>query len=792
MFTEKIIKSGIIPALFLLFSGTATGQEIIGNSQLNISLQEVDNGLILSGIKENSHEILMGSSSIFSLNIYRISGNIDETINSATGWNEIDITNNGDNGIIVFSAPANSNLPDSLQVTFSIIVSEIHSHWDLSVSGLGNDYSLTNTIFPDFKLKVEENDYFFVPKYSGKAIPDPVENHIHYELNYPRGWSATLPFMAYYNNNYGVYLGFHDPDASVKSFFIHTEDNGLDFHADIIPPDKTIANNNWELPGVFELDIFHGDWYDASMIYKEWASSEAAYWPEMTEARTARQQEIGRIGIWGYYASDIGYPMEQTEQDMIDYTTFFPGVPTGIFWYKWNYQDFDDNYPDYFPEREGMIELVSHLQQDGLTTIMPYINGRLYDTDLPDYETNGYPYATKRTNGEIYSQDFNNNHFAVMCPTQSLWQDILADASKQLTGRIGCRAVYIDQVCAAGPTECMDTTHHHSLAGGHWWRDGYREMFRKIHDSIPHGRFIAVEGGTDYLVDEVDGFLTQGWTSDHLVPAFQAIYSGKIQFYGTLTWTNEYNNQAFYCKLSQAFANGIQPGKFSLWIVHDPNATFARPFIRQLAVMRYKLHRFLAFGEMLRPLMPEGEIPDITSTWYDYGEPLDVTISAIQTGTYQNPARDTIIVIFANASMTDTLDFSFNFDGESYGLSGNLDVQEITDTINYQPEMQNNIFTGQASLDPMRTVAYKICEHSVSCPENIDRTALFVYPNPAGNRVFIYSDKRNLYKLYNIHGQLVGGDIIRPGKNEINVSEYPPGTYIFKFKTGTSRKVVIK
>lgn len=668
-------------------------------------------GFTLSNIQKDGTNLLETSSKLFLLNITEISSGSSLYISSTTNWANIETTNNTTSCSITLSDASSINLPSTLSVTATIDTTGNQSQWDLSVSGLGTNHSLETIVFPELKLKAGGNDHFLLPKYSGKSIPEPFTANINYQLLYPRGWAATMQFLSYYNNDYGIYLGQHDPSASIKTFYVQTENNYLKFYTEIPAENKSITNNNWELPGVFELDLYSGDWYDAALIYKKWVYTYASYRPIMTPERINRQNNIGKMGIWGYFSSNTNYPMSSIQNDMTGFSNFFPGVPVGIHWYRWNYLIEDDNYPDYFPERSGMSNLVHDLQMSG-TTIMPYINGRLYDTDLPDFSTNGLPYATKRDNSSTnyYFQNFNGNHFAVMCPTQEPWKDTLADVADQITDRLSCNAIYIDQVCAASPAECMDTNHNHAIGGGHAWRDGYNDMFENIHSTIPSGKFITVEGATDYLVDEVDGFLTEGWTTDHLVPAFQAVYSGKVQLFGTKTGTSTYNMPYFYCALSQAFVNGIQPGRFSLWITEDPDATLARPFIRNLATMRYKLRNFLALGSLQRPIELSGNIPDITSTWYDFGTPVSVTISAIQRGIYKN--KDAVAIVFANASMTNTIDFSFSFNGADYGLYGAINMKQITETTNSVIFTSSNNFTNNVQISPMQTMAFLITKRN--------------------------------------------------------------------------------
>ena len=705
-----------LPFLVLFFCLTAPPARAydIGGNDLQITIEPVAQGLELAGIRKGGLALLAAPSSLFSLTLSRLSDQQSFTIRSTDGWATIHTGNDNNRFTAVFAGPADDNLPAGLRVTVTLDVSGVRSQWNLSVTGIGVAHSLLEVTYPELNIRAPGSDYFLLPKYSGVLIPDPVAGGIDRELLYPRGWSATMQFLAYYNATYGIYLGFHDPGASIKYFSLKATNGYLNFRGKIPAADKSIAGNDFHMDGPFELDLFTGDWFDAARIYQRWARQYAEYWPKMTPERKLRQAELGRIGIWGYYAADTNTSMASIKGAMSDFINFFQtdlDVPVGIHWYKWNFKDFDDDYPNYFPERDGMDTLISELQQSGNATIMPYINGRLYDTDLTgdwDYATRGRPSATKKANGGVYTQHFNGNTFAVMCPTQTDWQDILVDAAFQLTGRIGAGGIYLDQVAAASPVQCMDANHNHPLGGGHWWRDGYRDMFAKIRNSIAPGKFVIVEGGADYMADQVDGFLTDGWQANNLVPAFQAVYGGRVQLVGKATGTSRYHNQSFYCKLGQAFVQGVQPGRQSLWIVHDSDADLARPFVKRLATMRHKLSNFLAFGTMLKPLPVTGDIPLITSSWRDYGSPVDVTLPAIQTGLYRDEHTGDLAAVFVNTSMSDTLDFSFTLHGREFGCAGKLSLEKITTNQDGSPHEVDTTFTQNTQLAPMDAAAYII------------------------------------------------------------------------------------
>ncbi len=695
----------------------------VGRDQLNITLKKLEHGMEITGIKNGAEELLHRESELFSLNVKRVDGETTTEVFSSNAWSNIEVINNGNDAQFVFSQPTDANLPDSLMATATLKVAGAQSQWDLSVSGLGNYHSLMGAKVPHLLLKSNVNDHFFVPKYSGQLIHNPLANKIDRTMLYPRGWSTSMQFLAQYNNNNGVYLGFHDSNASTKNFIVKAENGALKFYGDIIIPNKTRSANDWELPGVFELDVFEGNWYDAAMIYKQWASEQAEYWPEMTKARIERQNKLGRIAVWGTFMEHGSTSLAAIEAEINEYTNYFGSIPVGLHWYQWNEVAFDSQYPDYFPERTGMNALIGRVQESGDAYIMPYINGRLYDTALSSYKTKGHLDATKSSADNVIVQKFKSNDyndtngiwregtwhtFAVMDPTQKSWQDRLIDASKQLTNRIGSSGIYLDQVAASRPTECMDPDHGHPLGGGHWWRDGYNEMLTKIHANIPPGKFVTVEGGNDYLANQVDGFLTGGWRSDNLVPAFQAVYSGRVQLIGKDTNASQYNSDLFYAKISQAFVTGVQLGRTSLYFVRDPNAAnTAAPFVKQLATMRYKLKEFLSFGSLLKPQNIHSNVPKyITSTWKDYGEEVNVTISAIQSSIYTNRDNSAVAMIFVNASMHESIEFSFDFDGSLYGLSGLVEVEQVTDEANETLQT----FPQAVTLEPLKAVAFIITQ----------------------------------------------------------------------------------
>lgn len=779
----------------ILLVGNLFGQEIIGNGALKITLEKLLDGAKVTSIKYNGSEVMDTSagSTLFTLDIS------SQFVTSFSGWDSVLVNNDGSHCEIILSQPKNSLLSDSLTVKVTIDVTGQQSDWDISINGL-LDNAINKIYFPYINILAPGSDYVLIPKYSGQLFKNPKASALSAKLTYPRGWASTMQFYAYYNDNYGIYLGTHDPTASLKNLIIkRNNNNGLLYENEIYAPDRNKVGNDYVLPGKFRFEIFSGDWYDAAQIYKKWASAEADYWPKDTEERLARQNEIGKIPVWCRY-----YDVEPADTLISKLTKFrsFYGVPIGFHWYNWNHSYYDDNYPVYFPERDGMDRVIDTMKQGGKIWFMPYINGRLFEKNLSIYNTLGRPNAAKKSSGSVYSSTYMGNNFANMCPTQSPWQNILVDAMDQVTNRIGTDAIYVDQVTAAGPLQCMDTNHGHTLGGGSFWRDGYNEMITKMHNTGPKNAFITTEGCNDYLANVVDGFLTDGWANNNMVPAFQAVYSGKVQLFGTRFWEANYNTPVFFSKFTHAFVSGIIPGRYYVWFTKDKGKSAV--FARQIATMRYKLIDFMAFGSMQKPIpLDRTNIPTITTTWKDYSRDVKVTISALQYSFWKNKEKDKALLLFGNASMTETLNFKIDLIGSDYGLNGKLRVQKITETEDGETVVEENSFSRDMTIKPLEVYALIITPDSVTAVDKYDSIINEYkleqnYPNPFNPTTIInfnipVSGITSLI-VYNVLGQKVAelvNEELDAGRHSVkfNGASLSSGLYFYRLQSNDFLKI---
>ena len=74
-----------------------------------------------------------------------------------------------------------------------------------------------------------------------------------------------MQFMAYYNEDGGLYLATHDKDAYLKSFEYYADREGICLELRVYTDGaKETYIMNFEIV----LGVFDGDWYDAAEIYR--------------------------------------------------------------------------------------------------------------------------------------------------------------------------------------------------------------------------------------------------------------------------------------------------------------------------------------------------------------------------------------------------------------------------------------------------------------------------------------------------------------------------------------------
>jgi len=572
----------------------------------------------------------------------------------------------------------------------------------LAVKNTSATWALTEITFPQVEFGAlggsAEDDTVVTSRGSGELRKAPLLNAYRFSGLYPSGWSS-MQFAAYYDPKGGAYFAAEDPYASTKDLQVETVSDrpALAMRVRWPAPDSGVPGNDWETPGHAALRLTGGHWFDAAQLYKVWARHSAKWWPA-DESRPDTPDWFKDVAMW---ACTGGAPSECVEK--VKKLAEYVDVPTAFHWYSWHKIPFDVEYPHYFPTKDGMAEGVKELQAAGVR-VMPYINGRLWDSANDDFKNEAIKYCTKSEKGEPYIEEYSSGaKLSPMCPTTPFWQHKVQEIVGRLTGpEVGVDSVYLDQIAAASPRLCYDKSHGHPLSGGHWWTtDGYWPMLTELRKQLTErapGKALTSECNAESYTNRLDGLLTWHFQYQDQIPLFAAVYGGKIQLFSRAYKGDD--QVAHRMKAGQSLVFGEQIGWLNPDLVLKNKET--GEFIREMARLRYELRDFLARGEMARPPRVEGDVPDVTADWAWSGE-WPITTSALQTGAWQ--ATDgRIAFLFVNVSEA-PVKAKWAFRSSDYGFPADarfvvVDLQEKT------PRNEGAAFARVLDLAPRSTTVF--------------------------------------------------------------------------------------
>ncbi|WCJ60633.1 DUF6259 domain-containing protein [Fontisphaera persica] len=549
---------------------------------------------------------------------------------------------------------------------------------ELEAAGQAEPWSLWTVRFPQLTVEgAGKGTQLLLPYGAGvlKELADPPFSPLHGD--YPGGW-VSMQMAACYDtqDGAGLYMGFHDPVGSTKRF--HAEPRAGNAQAAALSWEIPVPNmgqpaNRFQSPGPVVWQLFRGDWFDAALIYRQWVHQEARWFPPMgAEGRTDTPLWMRELCAWGM----TGGPPDKCVPEMLAFRAAL-GLPVGFHWYNWHQIPFDNDYPHYFPAKDGFVAGVRQLQEAGVA-VMPYINGRLWDTHdkgINDWQfsTVALPAAAKMQSGEPYLETYGSREtngqpvrLAVMCPTTKLWQEKVGNLVQKLFGECGVQAVYIDQVAAAAPVLCFDPAHGHPLGGGGWWNElGYWPMLNHLHAAkLPH-QILTTECNAEPFLRWFDGYLTWHWQYEGQVPLFPAVYGGAIQMFGRAYRGGPSKDLALRMKAAQQLCWGEQLGWLEPTLAREPQ-NFA--FFTNAVWLRWHLRRYFYAGQMARPPQLVGDIPTVTADWQWSGV-WPVSTPALMAGAWHLPAENKLVLLFANVSDS-PVPATIQYDLRAAGLTG--------------------------------------------------------------------------------------------------------------------------
>jgi hypothetical protein len=600
------------------------------------------------------------------------------TITAETGWQQVEVSRDDTSAPykLPFAAPTDARLKGvRVEVTLTPQKSESALAWDLHVGNDSSPWALWRVAFPQVVLKdLGKDGRVFAPVTAGVELADMWTKGGRKGGTYPGGWTC-MQYLAAYDRTHrtGLYLGVHDPYGSTKDIFAEGQPakHAVILRFDHPVPDMGKVGAGFDLPGEAKWQLLRGDWFEAAQIYRAWVSQKAKWWPDLgPEGREDTPKWMRELPAWAM----TGGPVSECVPRVKAFAQRL-GVPVGFHWYNWHQIPFDNDYPHYFPPKEGFAEGVAQFKAAGVYP-MPYINGRLWDTHDKGAEDwqftrTALGAATKDEQGQPYVESYgskesdgNSVKLAVMCPTTPLWQNQVRDVVLRLFGDCGVSGVYIDQIAAASPRLCFDASHGHDLGGGHWWTEGYWAMLSAIRAAKPADCMITTECNAEPYIKWFDGYLTWHWQEQNMVPAFPAVYGGALQMFGRAYRGGPSQDLAHRMKAGQQLVFGEQIGWFGPDVIERPDSG---RFLRDCIQLRWRLKEYFYQGHMARPPRLVGQMPTVTADWQWRGE-WPITADAVMTGAWQLPKQDKVVLLFANVS-DQSLAFSLEFNPKQYHLS---------------------------------------------------------------------------------------------------------------------------
>jgi len=680
----NLFSISIIQAVFCLciINTTSAGQKSVRAGNMNLLLEVTQQGVSIQGLIDNAtgRELLAPDAPpLFSFELRNVRSRELVTLAADSGWRRIEMSDMDASGqhVLSFKEPVDDHLK-GIGAEVRIITDNADSAliWDLKVTNASEQLALWRIIFPQVTVRyLGEGSNVFLPYTAGIERSDLWNTSERKGGIYPSGWTC-MQYMAAYDasGKTGLYVGMHDPFGSTKDIFAQglADKQAVVFRFEHPAADMCKAGVDFQLPGRAKWQLLRGDWFDAAKIYRKWVIHEAKWWPMLgPDGRTDTPRWMRELPGWvmtGGASSDCVARVKGFAEEL--------KVPIGFHWYNWHQIPFDNDYPHYFPAKDGFADGVAELKQASVYS-MPYINGRLWDTrdkQAEDWEFTkvALPAATKDEKGNPYTESYgsketdgNSVKLAAMCPWTSLWQGRISDIVLRLLTEYGVSGVYIDQIAAARPRLCFDASHGHPLGGGHWWTDGYWKMLDKIRAAKPADCMLTTECNAEPYIKWFDGYLTWHWQEQNMVPAFSTVYGGAIQMFGRAYRGGSSQDLANRMKAGQQLVFGEQIGWFGPEIIERPECG---QFLMDCIKLRWRLKKYFYAGQMARPPRLTGDIPKVTADWHWHGE-WPITTNAIMAGAWMIENENKIVLLFANVS-DEARSFHVNFDPSRYGLQG--------------------------------------------------------------------------------------------------------------------------
>ncbi|MBQ3003735.1 MAG: alpha amylase C-terminal domain-containing protein [Clostridia bacterium] len=573
---------------------------LITANDLHLSLQIGDQGIGLHAVtdKKSGRRFLRdANASLFTLTARACGEERFVSADSKDGWNTVGITVCGNIHTLTF---AEHELLTDVTVILTAVAARDRVTWTVRLHSENEQYTLYECDYPALSFGTCSRTKVFFPYGCGEVYP--AVRTFKSQQNYP-SYGASMQYMALWHTGAGrgLYYGLHDPAPAYKKLFYQKEEGNPAACIKAIMPlrDIDMPCNSQTLEGETVWELFDGDWYDAALLYKAFFEARASWKPAFADGKRADLPEWLRTNPH-WWRKRMKWD-ESFADELIDVSKDL-GLHSPVHLYDWFQIPYDTNYPHYFPAKDAFIPAMRRLQANG-NRVMPYINGRLWDTHDKGKEDWQFtpiarPNCTKKIGDKPFLEVYptSNIELAIMCPSTALWQEKQKEIMHTLFHEFGVDAIYIDQIGAAQAYPCEDRNHAHRAGGGTWWVESYRNLLDHARQTMPKDACLTTECTSDPYMKDIHAYLSWIWIKNDQVPAFMVIYNGYVAVFGrNYLYAPDAVGQDILA--AQSLTYGEQMG----WILPETyNALVHKEFYKSCVRTRAALGSFFYDGKLLR------------------------------------------------------------------------------------------------------------------------------------------------------------------------------------------------
>lgn len=446
---------------------------------------------------------------------------------------------------------------------------------------------------------------------------------------YP-GPAAKFQFLAAYGktSGRGFYYAAEDGDSYSKVFIERNYPavNAVVLAIQHLPEDRGRQVPSFRTPYDVIAGPFHGDWWHAARIYRDW-------WTKQVWASKGLLIERQDVPGWLKQAPLVLRPsttkpartLAANLRTITAVSELFSPQPLFGIWYGWPQSPWqakgldDGGHGRVLPPQAGLTDAVRELRKRGVY-LQAYVQSVIYNARLADDDTQAASQAvTRDQQGKAVTYGAGKDpHLLAMCRATEWWQARLVEICRSAVGEVGFSGVYLDSF-GKGAAECFAPGHGHPIGGGKTVIGGQREMARRIRQAIRSVNPEAIMSGEDPIEafrDLLDVNLYAVNISAVYRPIYRTVWGDYSLGHGrVLAWLPSVDT--LIAETAMLFLEGTIPGR----IYCDGDFPLLHPeYSKELEYLKRLVHytqqnlNYLRFGEYLHPLSLTPQPPTFSFT----------------------------------------------------------------------------------------------------------------------------------------------------------------------------------